>query len=80
MLENVRPSDDYDSLVSAHGFIMCSVERRKLLGPKLEKMKYEGDEETHLSRFNVSCVIYPDSTEQIDYLADALMQLQASRH
>jgi hypothetical protein len=72
--------DDYDRVVSAQGFISCDVLRDRFVGgPKLERVKYEGDEETHLSTLNISCVIYPDSTEQIDALAAGLLQLPGVR-
>jgi len=66
-------------VVSAQGDIFCEVERRDTYGAKLERLKYQGDEETHLRALNVSCTIYPDSPEQIDALADALIALPGVR-
>jgi hypothetical protein len=44
-------------------------------GAKLERIKYEGDQETHLSALNISCTIYPDSPAQIKALSEALARL-----
>jgi hypothetical protein len=78
-LRNSRDSLEYDRIVSEEGDIFCSVERRDTFGAKLERIKYEGDEETHLRALNVLCTIYPDSPEQIDALADALLRLPGVR-
>jgi hypothetical protein len=42
----------------------------------VRRIKYEGDEETHLEIFNVSCAIYPNSPEQVDALEAALRRLK----
>jgi hypothetical protein len=73
-------SDDYDREVSAHGFIYCYVHRKSFRdGERFERVKYEGDEETHMSIHNILCIIYPDSTEQIDALAAGLLHLPGTR-
>lgn len=72
-------TDDYDRIVSAQGFIICSVWRKLAGGEKVERVKYEGDEETHLRALNISCAIYPDSTAQIDALAAGLAGLPGVR-
>jgi hypothetical protein len=73
--------DNYDRIVSDEGFILCDVLRDGSVGfgPKLERIKYESDEETHLRTLNISCTIYPDSPEQIDVLAAGLLQLPGVR-
>jgi hypothetical protein len=72
--------DDCDRIVSDEGYILCDVLRDRFGGgPKLERIKYEGDEETHLRTLNISCTIYPDSPEQIDALAAGLLQLPGVR-
>jgi hypothetical protein len=53
-LRNSRDSLEYDRVVSEEGDIFCEVERRDALGPKLERIKYEGDEETHIRALNVN--------------------------
>ena len=42
----------------------------------MRRIKYEGDEETHLGIFNVDCTIYPDSPKQVDALEAALRRLR----
>jgi hypothetical protein len=76
-LRNGAESDDND--VSIHGDIFCQVERRRTFGPKLGRLRYEGDEETHLRALNVLCTIYPETPEQIDALATALSELPGVR-
>jgi hypothetical protein len=78
-LRNSRDSLEYDRTVSDEGDIFCEVERRDTFGAKLERIKYEGEEETHLRALNVMCTIYPDSPEQIDALAEALLRLPGVR-
>jgi hypothetical protein len=80
-LSNTRDSLEYDRIVSEEGHILCEVERghRYNFIPRLERIKYEGDEETELRALNVSCAIYPESPEQIDALAAALLQLPGVR-
>jgi hypothetical protein len=77
-LRNGAESDDNDG-VSIQGDIFCQVERRKTFGPKLERLRYKGDEETHLRALNVLCTIYPDTPEQTDALATALSELPGVR-
>lgn len=68
--------DDYDRIVSDQGFISCHVLRDRFAGgPRLERVKYEGDEETHLDTLNISCVIYPDSAKQVEALVVGLLHL-----
>jgi hypothetical protein len=71
--------DDSDWAVSTQGDIFCQIERRNAFGTKLERRKYEGEEETHLRTLNVLCTIYPETPEQIDALAAALSQLPGVR-
>lgn len=84
-LGNTRNSLEYDRVVSAQGFILCELYRggpvgaRQRRATRVRRIKYEGDEETHLGIFNVSCSIYPDSPEQIDALEAALRQLRRVR-
>jgi hypothetical protein len=72
-------SDDNDGVVTIQGDIFCQVERRKTFGPKLGRLRYEGDEETHLRALKVLCTIYPETPEQIDALATALSELPGVR-
>jgi hypothetical protein len=74
-LRNTTEADDYDRVVSTQGDILCQLERQNSFGTKLERLKYEGDQETHLRTLNVLCTIYPEAPEQIDALAAALLQL-----
>jgi hypothetical protein len=78
-LGNTRNSDDYDRVVSTQGDIYCELYRRDLFGSKLERIKYEGDEETQLRILNVGCAIYPDSPDQIDTFAAALLHLRGAK-
>jgi hypothetical protein len=78
-LRNGAESDDNDGVVSIQGDIFCQVERRKTFGPKLGRLRYKGDEETHLRALNVLCTIYPETPEQIDALATALSELPGVR-
>lgn len=78
-LRNSVAADDSDGAASVQGDIFCQVERRNTFGPKLERLEYEGDEETHLRTLNVLCTIYPETPEQIDALAAALSQLPGVR-
>ena len=65
-LRNSRDSLEYDRIVSEEGDIFCEVDRGERYNfiARLERIKYEGDEETELRALNVSCTIYPDSPEQ----------------
>ena len=74
-LRNSRDSLEGKRVFSEEGDIFCDVYKKDTAGAKLERIKYEGDEETHMEVLNVTCTIYPDSPEQIDALADALAQL-----
>ena len=74
-LRNSAGSDDYDRVIASQGDIFCDLERRSTSGPKLERIKYESDEETHLRTLNILCTIYPESPDQINALAAALSQL-----
>ena len=74
-LRNSAGSDEYDRVIASQGNIFCDLEQRNTFGPKVERIKYEGDEETHLRTLNILCTIYPESPDQIDALADALSQL-----
>jgi hypothetical protein len=79
-LATLRNSEEADDgTVSSQGDIFCQVDRRNTFGPKLERLKYEREEETHLRTLNVLCTIYPESPEQIDALAAALSQLPGVR-
>jgi hypothetical protein len=78
-LATLRNSGESDEVVSSQGAIFCQVERRDTFGPKLERLEYEGEEETHLRTLNVLCTIYPETPEQIDALAAALSQLPGVR-
>lgn len=78
-LRNSTEGDDYDQVVSTQGDIFCNLQRRNTFGTKLERIKYEGDEETHLRTLNVGCTIYPGAPDQIDSLAAALLQLPGVR-
>jgi hypothetical protein len=81
-LRNSRNSRDYDHVVSTEGDIFCELYRGGSLEPgqkratRLRRIKYEGDEETHLGIFNVDCAIYPESPDQVDRLAAALLHLR----
>jgi hypothetical protein len=84
-LRNTRNSLDYDRVVSTEGDIFCELYRGGPLEPsqrrvtRLRRIKYEGDEETHLGIFNVACAIYPESPDQIDRLAAALLHLRRAK-
>jgi hypothetical protein len=78
-LSNTSGAADYDQVVSTQGDIFCQLERKNSFGRKLERLKYEGDEETHLRTLNVLCTIYPEAPEQINALAAALLQLPGVR-
>lgn len=79
---NSRSSLDYDRVASTEGFILCELHRGGPVGIKqrratrVQRIKYEGDEETHLSVLNVDCAIYPDSPEQIERLEAGLSDLR----
>jgi len=75
-LRNTKSSVDYDRVVAAQGDIFCEV----YPGGKgqLRRIRYEGDEETHLDIANVNCAIYPEAPKQIDSLEAGLRSLQAS--
>lgn len=77
-LSNIRDSLD-DRLVAEEGHIFCGVERGVNSGATVVRIKYPGDEETHLRVLNIFCSIYPDAPEHIDALADALAQLPGAR-
>jgi hypothetical protein len=79
-LRNRAEADQNDGVVSIQGDVFCQVERRNTFGPKLEPLKYESDEETHLRALNVLCTIYPETPEEIDALAGALSQLPGVRN
>jgi hypothetical protein len=78
-LSNTSGAADYDQVVSTQGDIFCQLERKNSFGRKLERRKYEGDEETHLRTLNVLCTIHPEAPEQINALAAALLQLPGVR-
>jgi hypothetical protein len=81
---NIRNSLENDRVTSTEGAILCELDRGGPVGPRqrratrLRRIKYEGDQETHLGIFNVNCAIYPDSTEQVDRLAAALLDLRSA--
>ena len=81
-LRNSRSSIEYDRVSSTEGDIFCELYRGHRLEPgqrratRLRRIRYEGDEETHLSFFNVDCTIYPESPGQVDSLAAALLHLR----
>jgi hypothetical protein len=83
-LGNVRNSREYDRVVSTEGQIFCELDlggpigSRQRRATRLTRIKYEGDEETHLGIFNVTCAIYPDSPGQVDRLAAALLDLRSA--
>ena len=83
-LRNSRDSIEYDRVVSAQGDVFCDVYRggpigdRQRRATKVRRIKYEGDEETHLGIFNIDCTIYPDSPEQVDALEEALRELKGA--
>jgi hypothetical protein len=74
-LRNSRDSVEGGRVFSKQGDIFCDVYKKDRVGAKLERIKYEGDQETHLSALNISCTIYPDAPAQIDALAEALAHL-----
>jgi hypothetical protein len=83
-LGNVRTSLEYDPVAASEGTIFCDLDRggpigsRQRRATRLRRIKYEGDEETHLGLFNVSCTIYPESGGQIERLAAALLDLRTA--
>jgi hypothetical protein len=78
-LSNSTGSEDIDRVLSTQGDIFCQIERQNTFGAKIERLKYEGDEETHLRTLNVLCTIHPETPDQIDALAAALLRLPGVR-
>ena len=66
------------STSAREGFHACSAAvaeltpRIKRAPPEVERIRYEGDEETHFRVFNVDCLIYPDP----EHAEEQLMRLE----
>jgi hypothetical protein len=75
-LRNTKSSLDYNRVVAAQGDIFCDIYPAGGK-PEFRRIRYEGDEETHLDIANVSCAIYPEAPKQIDILEAGLRDLRS---
>lgn len=70
------PYEQQDAVVASEGDIFCDIYQGNKIGARIERYVWRNDSApTYVGVLNVSCAIYPESTEQTDSLEEALRQL-----